>query len=125
MNKFIFGGLTLVLLNSCGYKSAYEAKESCGKWVKDKGQYSGVIKALKETPDNKNLAKVYFQETVNKFPIRRCLKEAETNKIIGLEVTNREENKVYLFQQSDRSKSSLTTINDFRSDWEVKKRFQY
>ena len=125
MSKAVPLFFVFFLLSSCGYKSAYEAKESCGEWVKEKGQYSGVIKALKETTDNKNLAKIYFKDTVNKFPIRRCLQESETRKIIGLEVTNREEKKVYLFQQSDRSKNSLNTINDLRSDWSVKKRFNY
>mgnify|MGYP001249216624 CR=1 FL=1 len=54
MKKALIFTLPLLLITSCGYKSAYEARESCKTWVNEKGKYTGIIKALKQTDKNKD-----------------------------------------------------------------------
>lgn len=125
MKKALIFTLPLLLITSCGYKSAYEARESCKTWVNEKGKYTGIIKALKQTDKNKDLPKIVFKDTVNTFPVRRCLKEQETNKFVGLEATNREEKKGYIFSQGNRIKKNPAKILDNSAVWEVEKRFQY
>ena len=125
MKKALILALPLLIITSCGYKSAYEARENCKNWVNEKGKYTGVIKAIKKTDKNKDLPKVVFTDTVNTFPVRRCLKEEETNKFIGLAVTNREEKKGYIFPQGNRLKNDPSKILDNTAIWEVEKRFKY
>ena len=125
MKKTLIFTLPLLLITSCGYKSAYEARESCKAWANEKGKYTGIIKAIKQTDKNKDLPKIVFQDTANTFPVRRCLKEQETNKFVGLEVTNRVEKKGYIFPQGNRIKKNPAKILDNSAVWEVEKRFQY
>ena len=125
MRKALIFTLPLLVITSCGYKSAYEAKESCKTWINEKGTYTGIIKAIKQNDKNKDLPKIVFKDTVNTFPVRRCLEEPETNKFVGLEVTNREEKKGYIFSPDNRLKSNPMQILDNSAIWEVEKRFQY
>ena len=125
MNKSFILAVPLLVFTSCGYKSAYEARENCKNWLNEKGTYTGVIKAVEKTDKNKDLPEIVFKETVNTFPIRRCIQEPETNKFIGLEVTNREEKKGYIFSQNNRLKNDPSKILDNSAIWEVEKRFQY
>ena len=125
MKKVLFLALPLLVITSCGYKSAYEARESCKTWANEKGNYTGIIKAIKQTDKNKDLPKVVFKDTVNTFPVRRCLKEPETNKFVGLAVSNREEKKGYIFPQGNRIRKNPTKILDNTAIWKVEKRFQY
>ena len=125
MNKSFIYTIPLLFITACGYGSAYEARENCKKWVNEKGTYSGVIKAIEKSDKTKNLPEIVFKETVNTFPIRRCLQEPETKKFIGLEVTNREEKKGYIFSQNNRLKQDPSKILDNSASWEVVKRFKY
>ena len=117
--------LTLVMISSCGYKSSFEAMYECKKWAGEAKTYKGVIKAIKKTTENQNLNQVYFQDTVNTFPLRKCEEETQTRKVLGFEAKNREADKVYAFRQTQRLKQNLSQLLDSGLDWVVIERFKY
>ena len=123
--KKIIPVLTLVMLSSCGYKSSFEAMYECKKWAGEGKTYKGIIKAIKKTAQNEKLNQVYFRDTVNTFPLRKCEQESQTRKILGLEVQNREADKVYAFRQGQRLKANLSQLLDQNLDWVVTERFKY
>ena len=125
MKNKILPIIFLFILSSCGYKSSFEAMYECKKWANEAKSYKGLIKAIKKTPENEKLNEIYFTDTVNSFPLRKCEKEAETKKVLGLEIKNREANKVYVLDQGQRLKANLAQILDTGIDWVVIKRFKY
>ena len=68
---------------------------------------------------------IYFKDTVNNFPIRKCEVETVTNQVLGLVVKNREADKVYAFSQGQRLKANLEQMLDTGLDWVVIERFKY
>ena len=80
---------------------------------------------MKKTPENEKLNEIYFKDTVNNFPLRKCEKESDTKKVLGLEVKNREADKVYAFSQGQRLKANLEQMLDTGLDWVVIERFKY
>ena len=123
--KKIISAFVLLILSSCGYKSSFEAMYECKKWANESKTYKGVIKAIKKTPDNEKLSDVYFKDTVNTFPLRKCEQESDTRKVLGLEIKNREAGKVYILGQGQRLKANLAQILDSGLDWVVIERFKY
>tara|TARA_B100001093_G_scaffold387344_1_gene373331 strand:+ start:71 stop:445 length:375 start_codon:yes stop_codon:yes gene_type:complete len=124
MRNFLIISLP-IFLSSCAYGSLYEAKSTCNDWASEGGNYTGFIKAIPRTEKNKNLNKEQFVDTVNNFPIRKCLNEPQTNKILGLEVKNREANKSYRIPEGRRLQNNPKTIVDINLNWEVDKKFRY
>ena len=124
MKKFI-PVFTLVILSSCGYKSSFEAMYECKKWAGEAKTYKGVIKAIKKTTQNEKLNPIYFTDTVNTFPLRKCEQESQTRKILGLELKNREADRVYAFSQGQRLKQNLSQLLDRGLDWVVVERYKY
>ncbi len=125
MKNKILPILSLFILSSCGYKSSFEAMYECKKWANEAKSYKGIIKAIKKTPENEKLNEIYFKDTVNNFPLRKCEKESDTKKVLGLEVKNREADKVYVFSQGQRLKANLEQMLDTGLDWVVIERFKY
>ena len=125
MKNKILPIIFLFIISSCGYKSSFEAMYDCKKWANKAKSYTGVIRALQKTPENEKLNEIYFKDTVNNFPLRQCEKEPETKKVLGLEVKNREADKVYEMTQGQRLKSNLGQMLDTGLDWVVVERFKY
>lgn len=115
----------LSFLTACGYKSSFEAMYDCKAWANEAKTYKGVIKAIKKTPENEKFNEIYFKDTVNSFPIRKCELETETNQVLGLEVKNREADKVYILGQGQRLTKNLSKMVDIGLDWVVENRFRY
>ena len=125
MNKLLLVLAPLTLLSSCGYSSFYEANYSCIEWQRKGENYSGVIKAIEKTSQNKDSNAIFFKDTVNKFSTRKCEKDRDTKQILGFVAQNRDGGKLYLFNSSQRLKGSPQKLLDINIDWQVKKRFRY
>ena len=76
-------------------------------------------------PENEKLNEIYFKDTVNSFPTRKCEVETQTNQVLGLEVKNREADKVYILGQGQRLTKNLSQMLDTGLDWVVENRFRY
>ena len=74
---------------------------------------------------HEKLNKIYFKDTVNSFPTRKCEVETQTNQVLGLEVKNREADKVYILGQGQRLTKNLSQMLDTGLDWVVENRFRY
>ena len=125
MKKSFIPLLGLFLLAGCGYKSSFEAMYECKAWAQEAKSYKGVIKAIKKTPENEKLNQIYFKDTVNNFPIRKCEVETVTNQVLGLEVKNRDADKVYILGQGQRLTKNLAQMLDTGLDWVVEEYFKY
>ena len=125
MKKSFILLIGLSIFTSCGYKSSFEAMYECKAWAKEGKSYKGVIKAIKKTPENEKLNQIYFKDTVNNFPIRKCEVETVTNQVLGLVVKNREADKVYILGQGQRLTKNLSQMLDTGLDWVVEERFRY
>ena len=112
-------------LTACGYKSSFEAMYECKTWASEGKSYKGVIKAIKKTPENEKFNQIYFKDTVNNFPIRKCEVETVTNQVLGLEVKNRDADKVYILGQGQRLTKNLAQMLDTGLDWVVEEHYKY
>ena len=125
MKKPILFLSPLVLLASCGYPSFYEANYSCLEWQRQGEKYSGVIKAIPKSSENKDSAAFLFKDTVNSFSTRKCEKDKHTNQVLGFVSRNRDGGRRYIFSQSQRLKNQPSKLLDINIDWQVQKRFRY
>ena len=55
----------------------------------------------------------------------KCEVETQTNQVLGLEVKNREADKVYMLGQGKRLTKNLSQMLDTGLDWVVENRFRY
>ena len=113
------------LLGGCKFSSFYEANISCNEWKEEGGSYIGIIEAIKKNDKNKELPEIFFTDTINNFPMRKCEYDKETNQIIGLDLLNRELNKKYYFSQDKRLKKFPQNIIDNDLEWGITKRCRY
>ena len=113
------------LLASCTYPSSYEAQYDCSAWVKRGNSYTGVIKAIEKNAQTKDQIDAVFKDTVNTFSLRKCKKDIETKKVLGLSLKNRIAGQTYVFQESQRVKDAPLNLIDIDLDWKVEERFRY
>ena len=125
MIKNTFLIIPLFLIAGCKFDSFYEASVSCNEWKEKGGTYVGTIKAINKTDENKTQPDYLFQEVNNKFPMRKCQFDKETNQILGFDVLNRKKNKKYFFNQNQRLENSPLNLVDLNLEWEISKRFKY
>ncbi|WP_269615697.1 hypothetical protein [Prochlorococcus marinus] len=114
-----------LVLSSCSYNSSFEANSECLKWANSGDTYTGVIKAIEKTEENKDNPVELFQDTTAVFSTRKCQKESETSQFLGLSASNREAGKQYILPPNQRDKNFPLRLIDLGIDWEVEKRYSY
>jgi len=125
MKKSFLSIVFASILSSCAYPSSYEAQYDCSAWVKRGNSYTGVIKAIERNAQTKDQIDALFKDTVNTFSLRKCKKDIETKKVLGLSLKNRIAGQTYVFQESQRVKDAPLNLIDINLDWKVEKRFRY
>ena len=125
MKKSFLSIVFASILSSCAYPSSYEAQYDCSAWVKRGNSYTGVIKAIERNAQTKDQIDAVFKDTVNTFSLRKCTKDIETKKVLGLSLKNRIAGQTYVFQESQRVKDAPLNLIDINLDWKVEKRFRY
>ena len=125
MKKSFLSVVFASILSSCAYPSSYEAQYDCSAWVKRGNSYTGVIKAIERNAQTKDQIDAVFKDTVNTFSLRKCTKDIETKKVLGLSLKNRIAGQTYVFQESQRVKDAPLNLIDINLDWKVEKRFRY
>ena len=121
---YIFTPFVLII-SSCGYNSSFQAKSSCLAWADKAETYTGLVKAIEKTAQNKDFPEEYFSDTKAVFSRRRCQQEVETKQILGLVTSNREAKKEYEFNASQRDNENPLRIIDNNIIWNVEKNFRY
>ena len=117
--------IPLLFIAGCKFGSFHEANISCNEWKEEGGTYIGFIKAIKKNEKNKTQPEYLFKDTANTFPMRKCQFDKETNQILGFDLLNREKNKTYFFNQTQRLKNSPLNMLDQNLEWKISKRFKY